>query len=255
MASNQPNPVKLLIAYGTSTGTAFEVSKRIAREAYSFTMDDNPAQRFFSPKVVSMKDLTAKYLAENWEGENYKVIFVLATTGQGAFPDDTKAFWKDLMGKSSESKLAVRYAVIGLGDSSYELYNYPGKKLYRRLEQMGAKPEFDICLCDDQHDLGYVGALNPFLEICWSTWVPTGSKVSRASTNLASSYTILDYMDCSGKYRDHDFTRIKNGMSKVVRIPIVKNERVTAIDHYQDTRLIEFDTQKTDLKFEAGKLD
>jgi sulfite reductase alpha subunit-like flavoprotein len=48
----------------------------------------------------------------------------------------------------------LRYAIFGLGDSSYEKFCWPAKKLSRRLEYLGATP---ICVRaegDTQHVLG-----------------------------------------------------------------------------------------------------
>jgi sulfite reductase alpha subunit-like flavoprotein len=44
--------------------------------------------------------------------------------------------------------------VLGLGDSSYEKFNFVGKKLYRRLLQLGAQPIHRRGDADDQHRLG-----------------------------------------------------------------------------------------------------
>jgi sulfite reductase alpha subunit-like flavoprotein len=48
----------------------------------------------------------------------------------------------------------MRFAVLGLGDSSYEQFNFMGKKLYRRLIQLGAQPVHRRGDADDQHRLG-----------------------------------------------------------------------------------------------------
>ncbi len=39
---------------------------------------------------------------------------------------------------------------------SIDRYNFVGKKLHRRLLQLGGKPLLPLALADDQHDLGYV---------------------------------------------------------------------------------------------------
>lgn len=49
------------------------------------------------------------------------VVFVVSTTGQGDEPENMKQFWKFLLRKSlpRDSLSAVRFSVLGLGDSSY----------------------------------------------------------------------------------------------------------------------------------------
>ena len=50
----------------------------------------------------------------------------------------------------------LHYAVFGLGDSSYDKFCWPAKKLTRRLEQLGARSICSRAEGDTQHTLGYV---------------------------------------------------------------------------------------------------
>ena len=87
------------------------------------------------------------------------ILFVCATTGQGEPPDNMKVrdfcfflvalqvliakslqkFWRFIMRKNlpSTSLSDVRFAVLGLGDSSYAKYNFIAKKLHKRLLTLG----------------------------------------------------------------------------------------------------------------------
>ena len=49
----------------------------------------------------------------------------------------------------------VRVAVFGLGDSSYESFNFVAKRLYKRLVNIGAQPLLPRGDGDDQEKLGY----------------------------------------------------------------------------------------------------
>lgn len=59
--------------------------------------------------------------------------------------------------------------MFGLGDSSYTKFNFVAKRLYRRLLQLGANPLIPLGLGDDQHELGYDGAADPWVENLWNT--------------------------------------------------------------------------------------
>jgi len=50
----------------------------------------------------------------------------------------------------------LHYAVFGLGDSSYEKFCWPAKKLSRRLEHLGATAICSRGEGDTQHTHGYV---------------------------------------------------------------------------------------------------
>jgi equilibrative nucleoside transporter 1/2/3 len=64
--------------------------------------------------------------------------------------------------------LLCRFAVLGLGDSSYAKFNYAAKKLYRRLLQLGGKPLLHVGLADDQHDRGADAVVDPWILDLWS---------------------------------------------------------------------------------------
>lgn len=105
-----------------------------------------------------------------------------ATTGQGDEPDNMRHFWRFLLRKSlpSGSLAAVRFCVLGLGDSSYPKsayvsphtidyvilirYNYVAKKLHRRLLQLGGTALLPLSLGDDQHELGPDAVVDPWLR-------------------------------------------------------------------------------------------
>lgn len=64
-----------------------------------------------------------------------------------------------------------RFAVLGMGDSSYEHFNYVAKKLFRRLTQLGGQPMCDIGLADDQHDLGPFAVIDPWINNLWNVLI------------------------------------------------------------------------------------
>lgn len=149
------SPRRVLVLYGSETGNAQDVAERIVREAKA---------RHFSPIVMPMDAYDIRFLP----GEQ-RVVFVTSTTGQGDEPRNMKSFWRFLLRKSlaATSLTTVSYAVFGLGDSGYQKYNVTAKKLFRRLEGLGANAIQTLGLGDDQHPLGYEAALNPWLGNLW----------------------------------------------------------------------------------------
>lgn len=84
-------------------------------------------------------------------------------------PDNMQKFWKFLLRKSlpTDSLVRLNFGVIGLGDSSYQKFNFAAKRLHKRLVQLGANPIQQVGLCDDQHDLGLGAILSPWLKSFW----------------------------------------------------------------------------------------
>lgn len=58
----------------------------------------------------------------------------------------------------------TRFTVFGLGDSSYPNYNTSGRRLWVRLQQLGAEPFFQRGLGDDQSTYGVIGDLESWLR-------------------------------------------------------------------------------------------
>ena len=63
-----------------------------------------------------------------------------------------KSFWKFLLRKNLplDSLESMNFGVLALGDSSYQMFNSCGKRLQKRLLQLGAKPILPIGLADEQ---------------------------------------------------------------------------------------------------------
>lgn len=68
-------------------------------------------------------------------------------------------------------EIHFRFAVLGLGDSSYAKFNHVSKKLYRRIIQLGGKPLCDIGLADDQHDIGALAVIDPWIDHLWNVLI------------------------------------------------------------------------------------
>jgi sulfite reductase alpha subunit-like flavoprotein len=226
------------------------VAERVAREGM---------QHGLRPFVSSMNDFKIDKLALEWSHSDVKgiVIFIAATTGQGDTPDNMKEFWKFLCkaqwGPEFLSKM--KYGVIGLGDSSYEKYNFVGKKLYRRLRQLGATPTLDICLGDDQHDLGYHAAVSPWMEKFWTL---LGNEWNLLQNNIQTCERISKFqMKEDGKFEDNgtlslEYDKNISNFSALEIRKVIGNERITSKEHWQDTRLITIDLEGSSISFNPG---
>lgn len=129
---SDPVSDRLVVLYGSQTCTAQEAAERIWRKSKVLG---------FKGPVLSLDE----YSIKNLIFEHY-AVFVCSTTGQGDEPDNMKKSWRFLKQKTLpiESLSKLRFGVLGLGDSSYPKYNYVGKKLFKRLMQLGAQPLVDI---------------------------------------------------------------------------------------------------------------
>lgn len=186
------------------------------------------------------------------------VIAVCATTGQGEEPDNMKQFWKFLLRKNlpSDSLARVKFAVLGLGDSSYQKFNFVAKKMHRRLLQLGAESILPLALADDQHDLGPDAVVDPWLVSLWDALL--------ATYPLPPNVTVKENELLPSKFAARFLDAIEDGVENLpvgsgesltraaVRVKVIGNERVTPDDHFQDVRLLKFGNESDELAYKPG---
>ena len=133
---------ELTILYATQTGNATHVAKLLAAAAQ--------AKGF----AVTLKDC-ANYKAKQLKKARF-VFIVAATYGEGDPPDTSMEFHEFLMGDRAPKLSDTKFAVLSLGDSSYEFFCKIGVDFDERLEALGGErlvPRVDCDLdYDDQAD-------------------------------------------------------------------------------------------------------
>jgi len=117
----------VLIAYASQTGTAEELAWQSA-QALS---DAGTAAR---PVPLSELDDVALKSAR-------KVLFIASTTGEGDAPDNGSGFLRRQMTHSAALP-NLRFAVLALGDKSYDRYCAFGRQIDAWASDSGAKPLF-----------------------------------------------------------------------------------------------------------------
>ncbi|KAM8934769.1 NADPH-dependent diflavin oxidoreductase 1 isoform 2-T2 [Pelodytes ibericus] len=238
----------ILILYGSQTGTAEDMAERIGREA---------RRRLFTCRVEALDS----YSVVNLISESL-VLFVCATTGQGDPPDNMKNFWRFIFRRNlpQNSLCRMDYAVLGLGDSSYPKFNFVAKKLSKRLLQLGANPIQSAALGDDQHDLGPDAVVDPWLQELWRKTMslyplPPGLSVVSDDVMLPARFS-LRYVD-GALCEETPCDRVRAGGGAPSELypfhaALLSNQRVTAADHFQDVRLMEFDIAGSGIAFSPG---
>jgi methionine synthase reductase len=130
------------VFFGTVTGNAEEIARRIAAELAARGVDAGTA--------VSLADF-ASAPAFTTGAPAATVVFVASTTGDGDPPDAIRPFMRYLR-KCAKDRTAlahIRYAVLGLGDTNYEQFCNTAKKIDAGLLAAGAKPFLPRGLADD----------------------------------------------------------------------------------------------------------
>jgi sulfite reductase (NADPH) flavoprotein alpha-component len=133
-----PQARTLTILYGTETGNSRDLAKTLAASA---------SQRGLSPRLSDLSDYKVRQLRDEQD-----ILFVVSTYGEGDPPQPSLGFFEFLEGPRAPRLDGVRYSVLALGDSTYEKYCEAGKRIDRRLEELGAErlsPRID---CDIDYE-------------------------------------------------------------------------------------------------------
>lgn len=240
--------MRITILYGSETGTAQDVAEQIWKTAKRKGLESN---------VFAMND----YNVQNLDTEKM-IVFVVATTGQGDPPNNMRQFWRLLLRKYLPTTLLsnVKYGILGLGDSSYQKFNFAAKKLNRRLMQLGAKELLPIGLADDQHDLGIDAVVDSWLE---EMWMKVGDTFNISIIDLINNENnIIERFHISERDRNsmnneycsvHDIFMKEVFTNNEVKVgTIIENIRTTAQDHFQDVRLIKF--RSDNINYQPGDI-
>ncbi|XP_017042647.1 NADPH-dependent diflavin oxidoreductase 1 [Drosophila ficusphila] len=233
--------MRLLVLYGSQTGTAQDVAEQIWRESH---------QRGFQGPVLPFDEFDVSKLIDE-----RLVVFVVATTGDGVEPDNMKLAWRFLLKRSlpAQSLQGMQFACLGLGDSSYPKFNYAAKKLSKRLQNLGATSVCPVGLCDDQHDYGHLGVSLAWTKDLWTALKGVSgldeSKVSDSNQTLGK-WLVTELPRDSQITPSESLHWTQKQTPKLLKVQ--ENQRTTADNHFQDVRFLLLQSQNEDLSWEPG---
>ncbi|GAB68083.1 flavodoxin domain containing protein [Plasmodium cynomolgi strain B] len=114
---------KILLAYGSQYGTAYDCCRIVLYELYrSFHVD------FFCLNDVNLMSF---HRYEN-------VIIIVSTTGYGCYTNNMSKFWLAMHRANVRFDEGTYFHLFGLGDSAYDNYNIVAKKLKKKLKSLNA---------------------------------------------------------------------------------------------------------------------
>jgi len=132
---------RVTVLYGSDTGNAEVVAKNFQFEL---------KRRGLKAKCMSFNEIDPADLQD----EN-KILAILSTAGQGDMPKTAVKFWEQmetfLETAPPDFLQNTKFAVFGMGDSSYVFFNEAAVKFDKAFEKLGAQRLQDCGMGDDQH--------------------------------------------------------------------------------------------------------
>ncbi|MEM5386721.1 assimilatory sulfite reductase (NADPH) flavoprotein subunit [Paraburkholderia phymatum] len=214
---------RLTVLYGSETGNSAALARTLAERA---------AQRGL---VVSLHDM-ASYKVRELKDEQ-DLLVVASTYGEGDPPQPAAGFFEFIEGRKAPKLSGLRFAVLALGDSTYERYCEAGKRIDRRFEELGAErltPRVDCDVDYEQPAHAWIEEALAILEKSLSASGHVRSTAQRAPSPASSPQRAA--IDRHSPF----YARV------------IENIALTGRGSSKETRHIELSLEDSGLSFEPG---
>lgn len=143
------------VFYGTVTGNAEEIARRIHNEL--------PSKKLPQGKILCLSDYS-KLPHFSPSGPPAQIVIVVSTTGEGDPPETIRSFMR-LLRKKERRLDHLSFTVLALGDTNYENFCNTGKRVDIGMEKLGARRFYKRGDADDGTGLEIV--VEPWLNALW----------------------------------------------------------------------------------------
>lgn len=208
---------RLTIVYGSQTGNARREAEALQQEAQA----NGIAVRLVRADAYPLKELAGERL----------LYIVISTQGEGDPPDDSIAFVEFLSGRRAPKLDELSFSVLGLGDSSYPLFNAAANKIDARLAKLGGKRILPVA----NADIDVESIATP-----WRSQAISHAQEALKTNKPSAHITALRPVLVSTFSKDKPYAA-----------ELLGNQRITGRNSNQDIRHLEIDLAEQ-LKYEPG---
>lgn len=227
-------PARVTVLYASETGNARALAEQFAGRL---------SAQGFTASAVGMDAYPARRLKEE-----SCLIVIASTHGEGDPPNNAKDFYEFLHSRKAPRLDALKYAVLGLGDSSYEFFCQAARDFDKRLAELGARRLHARADCDVDYESesgAWLEALAPALKEALSPdasakppGIPPGAGPAGV---MAESAAVLNSVRRSIFSKKNPFAA-----------PLVENIVLNGRGSGKETRHLEFLLEDSGIVYEPG---
>ncbi|MFM2477542.1 assimilatory sulfite reductase (NADPH) flavoprotein subunit [Celerinatantimonas sp. MCCC 1A17872] len=207
------------ILYASQTGNA----KAVAEQLFEKAQQQN---------VPVQLQNVADYKPKSLKKEQF-LVMVASTNGEGEPPDDAMEFHEFLVSKKAPKVPELRYAILSLGDSSYEHFCKCGVDFDERLSALGATALLARVDCDLDYEQPASQWQQELLEIL----------KAQASELVAEQPVALTSPSVASTKYDRAHPAVAT---------VLTNQKITGRNSLKDIRHLEFDLEGVGLTYQSG---
>lgn len=216
-------PLRVAVISASQTGNARKVAAELQ-------------QRLAAAGVNAVHAAAADYKPKNIAGEQL-VLFVTSTQGEGEPPEEALSLYKLLSGKKAPKLSGLKFAVLGLGDSSYPMFCGAGKSFDELLAKLGGERLLERQDCDLEYQAEAAAWLDKIVPLVGS--LAAAPAAATGTGNASGSPAPAAPASAYNKANPFPAT-------------LLVRQKITGRDSEKDVRHIEIDLSGSGLQYRAG---
>ena len=217
-------PLRVAVISASQTGNARKVAAELQ-------------QRLAAAGVNAVHAAAADYKPKNIAGEQL-VLLVTSTQGEGEPPEEELSLYKLLSGKKAPKLSGLKFAVLGLGDSSYPMFCGAGKSFDELLAKLGGERLLERQDCDLEYQAEAAAWLDKIVPLVGSL---AAAPAAAATGTGNASGSPAPAAPASAYNKANPFPAT-----------LLVRQKITGRDSEKDVRHIEIDLSGSGLQYRAG---
>ena len=222
-AAPAAEPLRVAVISASQTGNARKVAAELQ-------------QRLAAAGVNAVHAAAADYKPKNIAGEQL-VLLVTSTQGEGEPPEEALSLYKLLSSKKAPKLSDLKFAVLGLGDSSYPMFCGAGKSFDELLAKLGGERLLERQDCDLEYQAEAAAWLEKIVPLVGS--LAAAPAAATGTGNASGSPAPAAPASAYNKANPFPAT-------------LLARQKITGRDSEKDVRHIEIDLSGSGLQYRAG---